>query len=320
MEELQLAANMGRGGDTMIAHVTPGDVVIPASVVEEAPEMLVKLKSVMEKMGGDYRTHIAGHEANSINPNTGLPEYFFKKLKRIFKKAAPIIAPIAGATFLPGVLGVSGLLGGAIGSAAGTKIAGGDLGDALLAGAGSYGGGVLGNAIGSQNTLGSVLAKTANKPSVIGNLAEDIAVGLTKTGMGDVLTVPFGQVQGSFIGSQIGQSLKAAESQPAGAQSPAPVSFKPSRPESMGSPEGLSGMSALQQRAALATEGTQGGGLTGEQANYLRNLMQRNLITEGNQIDQSAEMLPVEQQYLSTLGVPTDNRSELLRILSQTQF
>jgi len=76
---------MGRGGDALMAHVTPGDVVIPRDVALSNPEFLTKFQKAMEQQGGDYRTHVVGSGYESFNPETGAPEFFFRGLRRFFR-------------------------------------------------------------------------------------------------------------------------------------------------------------------------------------------------------------------------------------------
>lgn len=80
--EANAMASVGRGGDTMMAHVTPGDYVIPKDILVEHPEFLVKLKKVMQDANEDYRTHMVGSGFENINPETGSPEFFFGKIKK----------------------------------------------------------------------------------------------------------------------------------------------------------------------------------------------------------------------------------------------
>jgi hypothetical protein len=84
----------------------------------------------MEQMGVDPQRYVVGNELNSINPETGLPEFFFKKvfkkLKKIFKKFAPVILSVA-LSMTP----LGPILGSAIGSGIGTLIQGGSAKDAL---------------------------------------------------------------------------------------------------------------------------------------------------------------------------------------------
>ena len=169
-------AEQGRGGDTMLAHITPSEA------------------RLLKSRGG----------AGTINPVTGLPEFGFlskawKKVKGAVKKVgkavkkfakskvgrivttlalAFVLGPAAAAT-----LGVSSTVGvaavsGFIGSAGSTLLAGGNLKEALKAGAigglvGGAGAGVFGGAEAFQagsytgpTTIGGQLAKA--KESVFG--------------------------------------------------------------------------------------------------------------------------------------------------------
>lgn len=83
-------AKMGRGGDTMLAHITP----------QEA--------EILRLMGG----------AGTINPYTGLPEYKRFSLKRFIQQIAPVAA-IAIAVFAPGI---GTAIGNAVAGAIGTTV------------------------------------------------------------------------------------------------------------------------------------------------------------------------------------------------------
>lgn len=75
-------------------------------------------------------------------------------------------------------------------------------------------------------------------------------------------------------------------------------------------------MDPTQQRSYLATQGSQGGGLGDEDKNYYLGLLQRNLIDEGGQLGNMNEaLLPVERNYLSRLGLPTDNTTGFFQAL-----
>lgn len=117
-------ASYGRNGDTMLAHITPAEA------------------RMLRRRGG----------SGTINPDTGLPEFFrraFRKIKNAVKKFAsstvgklvttvalgfflgPAAASFLGATSAAGVAAVSGF----VGSAGSTLLGGGNLRDALKAGA-----------------------------------------------------------------------------------------------------------------------------------------------------------------------------------------
>ena len=136
---------LGRYGDSYMVHAAEGETVIPAEILDANPELKNQLFWQMRMMGiEDPNRYVVGNNLNSINPITGQPEFFFKKIfkavKKVFKKALPIIAPIVGNLILPGI-------GGPIASALGTKLQGGSWGDALKSAAFSYAGSALGSGI-----------------------------------------------------------------------------------------------------------------------------------------------------------------------------
>jgi hypothetical protein len=136
LESVRRAADMladfGREGDTYIVHAAEGETVIPVEVLDANPRMKKMLFKQMEDMGLDPERYIVGSELNSINPATGQPEFFLKKLfksvKKVVKKIAPIVLPIAAPFLLPAmpIAFASGL-----GSLAGGLIAGQKPKDAL---------------------------------------------------------------------------------------------------------------------------------------------------------------------------------------------
>lgn len=115
-------AKKGRYGDTMLAHLSP------------------KSQQILKERGG----------SGTINPKTGLPEYFlgglFKSIGKIFKSAASVILPVALNFAFPGLgtiasgaigAGVGALINGASpGQALGAALTGG-IGGALVGGVGS---------------------------------------------------------------------------------------------------------------------------------------------------------------------------------------
>lgn len=68
----------GRGGDTLLGHLTPGEIVVPKEIIDNEIAMR-KLKSLFDKYEVDINQYTVGHEANSINPETGNPEFGFLK-------------------------------------------------------------------------------------------------------------------------------------------------------------------------------------------------------------------------------------------------
>ena len=154
----QLAA-FGREEDDRIAHVATGETVIPMAVFEEDPALKEALFARMRNMGIEPERYVVGNELNSINPVTGQPEFFLKKLfkgikkavkgvVKVFKKLAPIILSV-GLNFL--VPGLGAIASGALGSGIGTLIQGGNLKDAFKSA-------LIGGAVGGLSSgIGSVM-------------------------------------------------------------------------------------------------------------------------------------------------------------------
>lgn len=78
-------AKKGRGTDTVLGHLTKGELVIPREMLA-SKELKKVLKKAFDAAEADMDAYIVGNAKNSINPETGHPEFFFKKLKRAFKK------------------------------------------------------------------------------------------------------------------------------------------------------------------------------------------------------------------------------------------
>ena len=110
-------ATLGRYGDNYMVHAAEGETVVPREVLDANPGLKEDLFRQMTMMGiEDPNRYVVGNELNSINPITGQPEFFFKKvfraIKKVVKKIAPIAAPIIGNMIAPGIGGIiaSGLV------------------------------------------------------------------------------------------------------------------------------------------------------------------------------------------------------------------
>tara|TARA_Y100000004_G_scaffold18777_1_gene19294 strand:- start:1835 stop:3670 length:1836 start_codon:yes stop_codon:yes gene_type:complete len=134
-----MLADFGRNGDTYVVHAAEGETVVPLEVLDANPKLKSMLFSQMQDMGIEPERYIVGNELNSINPVTGQPEFFIKKLfkavkktvkrvGKILKKIAPIVLPIVAPFMLP-MMPVAFATG--LGSLAGGLISGQSLGDAL---------------------------------------------------------------------------------------------------------------------------------------------------------------------------------------------
>ena len=101
----KMLADFGRNGDTYVVHAKEGETVIPLEVLDNNPKLKDMLFKQMRDLDLDPNRYIVGNELNSINPVTGQPEFFIKKLfkglKKVVKKTAPIVLPIVAPYLLP---------------------------------------------------------------------------------------------------------------------------------------------------------------------------------------------------------------------------
>jgi|TARA_A100000172_G_scaffold80993_1_gene72296 hypothetical protein len=120
----KILSDFGRNGDTYVVHAKEGETVIPMEVLDNNPKLKDMLFKQMRELDLDPYRYIVGNELNSINPDTGQPEFFLKKLfkglKKVVKKVAPIVLPIAAPFLLPAMplflsTGIGTLAGGLIG-------------------------------------------------------------------------------------------------------------------------------------------------------------------------------------------------------------
>ena len=135
----QEVMSAGRGDDTTLAHLQPGEVVLPPEMFDD-PQFEMAVESRFNELDLDPERYVVGMGIASLNPSTGLEEFgFFKKVGKFFKKVVKKVAPVA--MLIPGVgTALGGVLGG-LGSIA-TKIPGiggalGTIGSTVASGIGS---------------------------------------------------------------------------------------------------------------------------------------------------------------------------------------
>jgi hypothetical protein len=197
----------GRHGDTMLAHISP----------EEA--------EILKELGG----------SGSINPETGLPEYFlgglFKSIKNIVRKViGPVGGAILGNMILPGVGGaIGGGIGGMLGhpkqrlgplAGAGVGYFGGPAilqgGKALLAGQG-----LSGALTGMQSGFGQSTGMLSNGLAALGLTGSNGAAASNVAGTGGGIGSLFGGgnlLNNALLATAIGGTLMRRE-KPQGPQS-----------------------------------------------------------------------------------------------------
>ena len=147
-------AGLGRGEDSMIAHVAPGEMVVPPVL---SPETQETIKQEMIAVGLDPNEYTVG-QGMSINPITGMAEFgFLKKLGKSLKKVVKKVAPVAGALLIPGVGGALGKGLGAIGSKLGIKAG---IGSKLLGGKG-----ILDTAAAVRGGIGGLFGMGGGQPT-----------------------------------------------------------------------------------------------------------------------------------------------------------
>ena len=127
-------AEYGRNEDEYMVHAAEGETVIPMEVFNQNPALKDKLFAEMRIMGIEPERYVVGNELNSINPVTGQPEFFLKKLFKGLKKIVKAVLPVV-ATIALTAIGIPPPVASAIVSGAQTAIAGGSLKDSLKAAA-----------------------------------------------------------------------------------------------------------------------------------------------------------------------------------------
>ena len=73
--DLEALAAKGRGGDTEIGHLTEGELVVPVSILARFPEARDALFDAFREAGIDPDRYVVGAAENSVNPETGAPEF-----------------------------------------------------------------------------------------------------------------------------------------------------------------------------------------------------------------------------------------------------
>ena len=168
-------ASYGRFGDDKLVHAETGELVVPKALIQDNPKLKESIFNHLREMGiEDPERYVVGSDANSLNPETGLPEFFLKKIfkgvkkalsgvGKVLKKAAPIILPIALA-----MTPLGPVYGAALGSGIGTLAQGGSMKDAFKSALISGAGGALfagaSAKLGGTGTFGEGVSKAFADP------------------------------------------------------------------------------------------------------------------------------------------------------------
>lgn len=221
-------AAMGRGGDDTLAHVQTGELIIPAALLAQDPALKEGLFQRLRDMGiEDPERYVVGSETNSLNPETGIPEFFLgkilksitktvsnivKSVVKIVKKIAPVVLPIVGSMVFGPIYGA------ALGSGVATLINGGSFKDALKSAAisgltGGIGAGVSGMVSGAGFGAGFKAAlNPANIGAGIGALRTGFTEGFAQSGIG-LGAAKYGIAGGEQISGQLAEQAALAAGQ-----------------------------------------------------------------------------------------------------------
>ena len=183
-------ARLGRNEDSMLAHVAPGEMVVPPVI---SPLTQQAIQQEMMAVGLDPNEYTVG-QGMSINPITGMAEFgFLKKLGKSLKKVVKKVAPIAAVAlpFIPGFQALTpalkGLVSGAVGKAGGASTK-----DALLGGltaglgakfAGSGSGGKLKGLKGLKGSSGKFFGADGTFRNILGAGKEFVLPGEDNKGL-----------------------------------------------------------------------------------------------------------------------------------------
>ena len=154
---MQGMAQYGRNGDTMMAHVAPGEMVVPPEILQRNPKVARGLGMAFADAGADPLRYTVGSGQNSINPVTGEPEFFIDK---IIQFGSQILGGGGGSSFFS-----NPIVQGAISNVALQALTGGkpSLRDALI---GGIAGGGLGYMSGGDSGLGALFGMDTDVPNV----------------------------------------------------------------------------------------------------------------------------------------------------------
>tara|TARA_R100001460_G_scaffold42283_2_gene78339 strand:- start:132 stop:1937 length:1806 start_codon:yes stop_codon:yes gene_type:complete len=188
-------ASYGRYGDDKVAHVETGELLVPRALIEGNPELKESIFGHLREMGIENpERYVVGSGENSINPDTGLPEFFFKSIRRavskigksvskavskvgkVLKKIAPAVLTVVGtAAFGP-------MYGAAFGSGIGTLIQGGNIKDALKSALTAGAMGAVSAGLSSKFSGGTFMGGMKNAAK-LGNVSAGIeSIGKAATG------------------------------------------------------------------------------------------------------------------------------------------
>ena len=220
---MQNMAAMGRNGDTQLAHVSPGEMMVPRQVLDNNPGLNSGINAAIMDMGGDPNRYTVGNQDNSINPMTGQPEFFWAELLSFVK---PILSSAAGQAVLTNAAGsiisgqkptlrgalLSGILGGGINS-----LGGGSLQDSFGLGTDDISSGIISAGIGQSGSDAFEKARRTTPLSEVAKASTNTGGGIKfrddLMGAGSILSKIFpslgkeGSTLGNILNTPAGEAL-----------------------------------------------------------------------------------------------------------------
>ena len=215
----QQMVSFGRNGDDKLIHAKTGELVVSPEILQENPELVEKLAESFQNSDVDMARYVVGNDNNSINPFTGQPEFFFKKIvsgvKKLAKKAfnvvkkiAPVILPFAINAIAPGLGSVaSGALGAGLGSLIQGKSVKDSLRSALIGGAiGGLTAGFKGMTM-EGGSFGQGLEQFGMPKGILGGTGEPIIGGK----LAEQATEQAASGSSTFLGNAVEDTIKSGK-------------------------------------------------------------------------------------------------------------
>lgn len=199
-ESMHETAEAGRGTDTVLGHLSLGEVVIPRAFLDD-PQVLQAIQAIFSAAGANLAEFTVGDKANKINPETGHPEFWggfggiFKAVTRPITNAvkavtsipgANIAIPIAASFLAPGIgTALSGNLGLGLGSLGATALGSGVIGSGLsLASGQNIGQALKSGALSGGLSYGSGMLSSSLGDTALGRGISDLKAGVADTMVG----------------------------------------------------------------------------------------------------------------------------------------
>lgn len=337
---------LGRGSDTMAAHVTPGDFVVPRAVIDASPQVLSAIIKAFQKASEnmeqplDWRTHLVAGGMNSQNPISGAPEFFVGDPGDVGGSDPGVGVADSGVSSTGGsgsgsdsaVADSTGGFGFGLGDQGPVADATGGMGfqaaDQAAPTVAAPTSGLMAafNDMFSFQTGRNMFESPQGKPNAYGSLGLALA-GLAVPGVGVLggLANAMGATPSQSNSPQgvagldgaIGDALGEGAISRGNAERIREAVAAYTRPKEATAPAGLSlaGMSPLQQRSAIATGAVASNNPAYRDPttrNYYRNLLERDFVNDDGSLRDIAGLLPIEGQYLSSLGLSQPTTTQAL--------